>query len=247
MLQKKIDALFAPRRIALLNAGIGGTGTAEHLAFLEDFGSAIAPQAVIVFVSIDDFNRAERSPLYRLKGTDDFQLVEGTVPTSMRKKLLADSTLYNFMIQHVHIAQLVRQAVIHVAFTPPPSPHRIPVAETSTTEPPDSLNQQRLARALFRRMKAWCDQRAIKFAVINIGWPRPGFPSPGSQGYPWLDPVLASENIATFDAAALIEPIITRDPNFYSIPGDGHPNPRGAALIADNVWPFIQRFVTTIN
>ena len=38
---------------------------AEHLAFLEDFGGDIAPRAVIVFISIDDFNRAERSPLYR--------------------------------------------------------------------------------------------------------------------------------------------------------------------------------------
>src|SRR5262249_35080710 len=37
-LQKKIDSVFGADRIALLNAGSGGTGTAEHLAFLEDFG-----------------------------------------------------------------------------------------------------------------------------------------------------------------------------------------------------------------
>ena len=80
-LQRKIDAVFGAGRIALLNVGIGGSGTAEHLAFIEDFGNDIAPRAILVFVSIDDFNRAVRSPLYRLRDAYSLDLDEGSVPT----------------------------------------------------------------------------------------------------------------------------------------------------------------------
>src|SRR5579859_5989311 len=43
-LQQKLDSLFGTDQIALLNGGIAGSGTAEHLAFLEDFGDEIAPE-----------------------------------------------------------------------------------------------------------------------------------------------------------------------------------------------------------
>ena len=69
-LQKTIDSKFGASRIELLNAGISGSGTTDQLAFLEDFGKDIAPSLVLVFVSIDDFNRAQGRPLYRLRGTD---------------------------------------------------------------------------------------------------------------------------------------------------------------------------------
>src|SRR5262249_16061807 len=46
-LQTKIDSMFGADRFALLNAGVGGSGTAEHLAFLEDFGNEIAPRIVL--------------------------------------------------------------------------------------------------------------------------------------------------------------------------------------------------------
>jgi lysophospholipase L1-like esterase len=150
-LQKKINAAFGVDRIALLNAGIGGSGSAEHLAFLEDFGGDIAPRAVIVFISIDDFNRAERSPLYRLRQPDTLELDDGTIPTNALVRFLhrlgAGSDIYNYIIEHLHIAQLVRRTVILAFFSPSAGPATARPDDTRT-----SSEQQRLVRAIFKRM-----------------------------------------------------------------------------------------------
>jgi lysophospholipase L1-like esterase len=232
-LQKKIDATFGVGRVALLNAGIGGSGTADHLAFLEDFGGDIAPRAVVVFISIDDFNRAERSPLYRLRQMDTLELDEGTVPTDALIRFLhslgVGSEIYNFLIEHLHIAQLIRRAVIVANF-----PLRPDELRSST---PSSSDQQRLVHAIFKRMKMWCDVHGAKLAVINNGW----------RTYDWLPALLSSENITFFDAASQVQPAITRDMAAYTIMGDGHPNANGAMLVADAVWPFIQTFLKEGN
>jgi lysophospholipase L1-like esterase len=231
-LQKKINAAFGVDRIALLNAGIGGSGSAEHLAFLEDFGGDIAPRAVIVFISIDDFNRAERSPLYRLRQPDTLELDDGTIPTNALVRFLhrlgAGSDIYNYIIEHLHIAQLVRRTVILAFFSPSAGP--------ATARPDDtrsSSEQQRLVRAIFKRMKTWCDVHGAKLVVINNGW----------RTYDWLPALLSSENITFFDAASQVQPLIKRDLAAYTIMGDGHPNAKGAMLVADAVWPFIQTFI----
>jgi lysophospholipase L1-like esterase len=229
-LQKKIEATFGVGRVALLNAASGGSGTAEHLAFLEDFGGDIAPRAVVVFIGTNDFSSVERSPLYRLRRTDTLELDEGTVPTNESIRLLhrigVGSEIYNFLIQHLHIAQLIRRAVI-VAYFPYESRSGTPI----------SSDQQRLVRAIFKRMKTWCDVHGVKLAVINNGW----------RMYDWLPELLASENITFFDAASQIQPVITRDMAAYTILGDRHPNTKGAMLVADAVWPFIQTFINEGN
>jgi len=233
-LQKKINATFGVDRVALLNAGIGGSGSAEHLAFLEDFGGDIAPRAVIVFISIDDFNRAERSPLYRLRQPDTLELDDGTIPTNALVRFLhrlgAGSDIYNYIIEHLHIAQLVRRTVILANFPPSAGPA---TARPDELGNPGSSEQQRLVRAIFKRMKTWCDVHGAKLVVINNGW----------RTYDWLPALLSSENITFFDAASQVQPLLTRDLAAYTIVGDGHPNAKGAMLIADAVWPFIQTFI----
>src|SRR5262249_25423542 len=142
----------------LLNGGIGGTGTAEHLAFLEDFGDEIAPRIVLVFVHIGDLNQAQQSSLYRLRSKDSLELEEGIIPITRFSKLMrkfTESNIYNFAIQHIHIAQLIRRAFISF-FLESKSDVSIGRKQSNSTFAA-SPDQQRLVRALFRRMKAWCD------------------------------------------------------------------------------------------
>lgn len=223
-LQERLDAVFGADRIALLNAGIPGSGTAEHLAFLEDFGDEIAPAAVVVFVSNGDFDRAQRSFLYHLRSDQTLDLVAGSKPTNKIKRIIANADVRNFAFRLKHLAKLIR--TIHLVLRSADA-HLRPI-DDGFTEP-----QQRLVRAIFRRMKAWCDARGIKLAVINDGWRR----------YAWLAELLASERIAAFDAAPQIQPHIARNDASYVIAGDGHPNAAGATLIANAVWPFVRNFV----
>jgi hypothetical protein len=81
-------------------------------------------------------------------------------------------------------------------------------------------------------MKAWCDTRGVKRAVINNGW----------RAYPWLAALLAAEGIASFDTAPQIRPVLARGVAPYSL-SDGHPNRDGDKLIADAAWPFVRDFV----
>ena len=233
-LQDNLDSVFGTNHVVLLNAGISGSGTAEHLAFLEDFGDEIAPAAVFVFVSIDDFNRAQRSPLYRLHDARTLDLDAASEPVNALKKIIVTSAVYNFAIQHSHLAQLIRRA--HVWFL---SGYVAKAAASEQLGPviDSSPEQQRLARAMFRRMKAWCDARAIKLAVINNGW----------RSYSWLADLLASEQIAAFDAAPQVLPVVLRDRTSYVIAGDGHPNAAGDALTADAMWPFVRDFIKENN
>jgi len=83
-------------------------------------------------------------------------------------------------------------------------------------------------------MKAWCDARYVKLAVINNGWRR----------YDWLADALASEKITYFDGAPKVQPAILSDGPPYRIPGDSHPNAKGAKLTADAVWPFVRKFIS---
>jgi hypothetical protein len=104
-----------------------------------------------------------------------------------------------------------------------------PYAFTEVTD-----DQKRLARALFRRMKAWCDARSVKIAVINNGWRR----------YDWLLDMLRAENITAYDVEPQLRPVLTKNINSFIIANDGHPDAKGATLIADAVWPLLRKFIS---
>ena len=153
-----------------------------------------------------------------------------TTSQSRLNKLGTGSDIYNYIIERLHIAQLVRRTIILAIFPPSAGPA---IARPDELGSPSSSEQQRLVRAIFKRMKTWCDVHGAKLVVINNGW----------RTYDWLAALLSSENITFFDPTPQIQPIITRDLAAYTIVGDGHPNAKGAMLVADAVWPFIQTFI----
>jgi hypothetical protein len=196
---------------------------------------------VFVFVNIEDFNRAQQSSLYHLHSGDGLELDEGIIPGTTLNKLLrkvTESDIYNFVIEHVQIAQLIRRVFIRVLVQS--KADVLDAGKESKTTFVTSPDQQRLVRALFRRMKEWCDSHGAKLAVIN----NRGMADEGWRQYDWLPKLLAVEHITAFDSAPQIKSIIAGDPVPYVIPqGIGHPNAKGAAVIAEAVWPSIQSFI----
>jgi hypothetical protein len=119
-------------------------------------------------VNIEDFNRAQQSSLYHSHSNDSLELDEGIIPATPLNKLFRKVTepdIYNFAIQHVQIAQLIRRVFIRVVFQSK-SDSSIAGKESKTTFA-TSPDQQRLVHALFRRMKEWCDSHGAKLAVIK--------------------------------------------------------------------------------
>lgn len=159
--------------------------------------------------------------LYRLRNAETLELEAGVAPTSWIKRIVSGSKICNSLIERSHLAQLTRRVMVAMES----------VASPGTAGRPDL--DQRLARALVRRMKSWCDRHDARFAVINNGW----------RSYDWLADVLRAEGVPFHDAAPLVQPALTADEASLTIPVDGHPNARGAAAIARAIWPFLVEFI----
>ena len=125
-LQIMADRRFGPRRIRFLNAGTGGWGTTDALAYLEWMGPKIAPDAVLVMLNFDDISRNRRRNLYRLRPNRGLELEAGSVEVpgvALKRWVHRFVPGYQWLLEHSHLFQLLRRTVI-VVFnldTPPTS------------------------------------------------------------------------------------------------------------------------------
>ena len=244
-LQAKADAAFGAGKIQILNGGTGGWGTAQELAYLESFGSEIAPKAVIVFANFDDLPRSVRTPLYRLSGaglalvrvdvSDETQAAAGVV-----RRIIPG---YNWLIEHSALAQLIRQAAIRLLAREAPSskPPRVAVKAAGAAKPAAVAvhGPDRLQHALFERMKSWCLHHGATLWVVSIGWLDIGDRS--------LSQVMRAEDIPFLDLTPTVAPAVHDDPARFVIPVDEHPTEAGHALIATAAWPWVKERLTTLQ
>lgn len=227
LLQRELDAEFGKAKIQLMNAGVGGTGTADQLAYLEDFGDRLAPKAVVVFVSGDDLNRSVKRGLYEIAPNGkDLIGVNTSAARSRLKKLLQDSELYDYLLEHSHFVQLIRNAATSAG---------IGVINPATTDDGSDERhalERRLGNLLFKRMAAWCATRNIQLTVMTTGWPW--------GGYPWLKEDLDQEGIFFRDLRNKVVDAIGPHIDEYKLPWNNHPNKRGSILIENAAWPILR-------
>jgi lysophospholipase L1-like esterase len=223
-------AEFGSGQISFLNAAVAGWGAADYVAFIEDRGDELRPDAVLVFVGYDDVRRAEVSPLWHRSpdgglSRSDYQYVRSGL---QRIPLLPG---YRFMVEHSHAAQLLRRAAIRTISEP--------VME-QLVDPDQALA---LTEGLFVRLAAWCRSRGIALLVTN------GTLFEFSGKYDRSDPnVTFFENAVPFFArlsvpylpVAMAHGPLSEPLSSLIIPDDGHPNERGAGLIFETVWPWLR-------
>ncbi len=225
-LQRDLDANLGDGKIQLLNAGVGGGGTADQLAYLEAFGDGLDLSAVIVFVSFADFERAVQRGIYVISpDTQELLVLDRSSERSRLKKALQGNRLYEFLLEHSHLVQLMRNAVVLGGGV---------INEPLATKPDTQKDlERRLARLLFRRLAAWCQARHVQLTVLTTGWPL--------VDYPWLDSVLREETIYFVDLGQKVASIVAQNPSRYTIASDAHPNEAGAAIISAAAWPILEK------
>lgn len=225
-LQDRFDSAYGAGTVQLLNAGVGGTGTADQLAYVEAYGEQIAAAAVVVFVSFGDFGRSLDRAIFEVPADSrELVAIDRSGERGRLKRFLEGNDVYNFLLTHSHLVQLIRNTVAFGAAG------RIN-ATTGASEETTFARERLLARLLFRRLAAWCGARNVQLTVVTTGWPM--------VKHPWLADMLREEGIFFADLGGQVAPVVQADPAAYEIAGDGHPNPRGAALIADAAWPVLQ-------
>jgi lysophospholipase L1-like esterase len=226
-LQESLDKRPGPARIQLLNAAAGGWGTADQLAYLETFGPRLNPSAVVVFVNVWDVARARALAIYRVDA--DGRGLSPAASDARRhflKSLLQDSAAYEFLLDHSHLVQLIRHALIV-------ADGRATTARVADRQDrTNTISDAALFGLLMHRMAAWCAERDVQLTVLTTGWPE--------IDYPWIDSVMQAEGIFFRPLGDSVATRVRADFDAYSIKDDGHPNEAAARLIADAAWPILE-------
>jgi lysophospholipase L1-like esterase len=226
-LEDMAAANFEKERFQFLNGAVGGWGTADQLAYLESFGERTGPRLVLVFVSFDDGNRSLSRGLYDVDADGNLTAKDNSASRSRLKMLTERVPLYQWALEHSHLAQLLRKIVVergnvgHVNAIPP-----------SEARHQEKEKERRLMAALFKGISGWCDQHDAKLLVLTTGWP--------SVDYPWLGEEMKKLDIAFADLAPEIAPAVAKAPEVFQIANDMHPNEQGTELIAKAAWQHVK-------
>jgi lysophospholipase L1-like esterase len=250
ILQGLADKEFGSGEFAFLNAGTPGFGTAHYLRFVEEFGPEIRPDLVLVFLNTDDIGRSLNAGLYELRGNEAKAVDVDHQPTTRDrvKSFLNTFPLYHWLLDNSHLVQVLRTVVLsgrfHIAcqsneiFSPE---NPIPVPQFTSADV-DAKHSRELGQALFRRLRDWCAENNVDLLVVTTGWFAFGDKNPSEPTNNFLESAeefFDSEGIRYFDPTSILE---AQKENAHSFiwPGDGHPNEKGARLIANSVWGWLR-------
>ena len=241
-------AAYAKRDLAgmdyqFLNGAGGGWGLADELAFLEDRGKQLQPVFVVHFLNFDDVRRAAARGLYRVTddSTLDLEASDRRVNTETLKSFMNALPLYGWLLEHSHLLQLVRETAIR-GLTKPSSA----VGGTQVDAEAATL----LAKGIYRRLNRWCEEHGARLLVVTTGVQRHFFRKAlQNNKIPSVDAVFdaqaraffATEGIPYEDISPGVEAAMGNRVEDHLIPLDEHVTEAGAAIIAEQSWPFLRR------
>jgi lysophospholipase L1-like esterase len=256
LLAERADAAFGAGRVQVLNGGRGGWGAADYLAFLEEFGDDVAPDAVLVFLNFADIHRSVGNGLYRLTDADHLVLERQSRPPSALRRFSDHSLLFDWLLAHSQLTHAVRNGsdackrklrslsssnTAQVRDGEPAPLCALPASPTSGG-PSGSI----VGRALFHRLHDWCRQHGVPLAVVTTGYQARFLHPPESGSVYDLDflraapDFFAAEGVPFRDFTPDLAQAVQGSWQDYLICNDGHPNAAGARLVAGQVWPWLQ-------
>ena len=247
-LQARADAALGPGKVELLNGAAGGWGTEEYTAFLEDYGASIRPHVVLVFIGVDDTERAKQGQLFRLSDPSQLELrrTGQRAPESRLKRLANAFPGYQFLLEHSHLLQLLRQFSLRAqlgAWNAADRPQAPAVIPSVAPDDPAVLKEN----ALLLRIAAWCRKHGTTLLVVT-NWPvdakyTPVLPERNQHNLAFRAQAaqfLGARGIPFFDAGPAIGTQIGDDLDTYVIKNDSHPTETGAKAIAEAIWPWLE-------
>jgi lysophospholipase L1-like esterase len=243
-LQRRADEGFGAGVFHFLNGAAGGWGTGDYVAFVEDFGDAIEPDAVLVFINSDDIGRSLRRPLFRSAPGGKGELERQTLPRSSLKRLLNALPPYQWLLEHSHLLQLARSTFLLLGAPAHPPDGAVSEGPRSVGLGVSRREAVALGRVLFARLRSWCDRRDVALWVATTGWydassderdePTRMFVSEASD-------VFAELRVPFEDLAPYVFEEKSASPDAYLVVGDPHPNERGARLVGEAAWRYFVR------
>jgi lysophospholipase L1-like esterase len=223
-----------------VNAGVGGTGTADHLALLELFAGDWRPDLVVLMLNADDADRAMAKNLFVLKGDS---LVRSrrwrASPIQERWRSLPG---HRWFEKHSYIYSALQKVAWNTIFFE--DSFKANVAGTVMPAPdewlPESGYVNRLMAHLLERMKRVSVRHGADFAVFYNGMTHPDSASVYTRHFLKNAPeLLSGKDIPYYDATPAWRLSSMKPVSAYRLYPDSHPNHEGAAGIARELFRFI--------
>jgi hypothetical protein len=231
-MQAMADAAFGRGAYGFFNAAAGGWGTADQLAYYEDFGRQVGASTVLVFLNTDDIGRSLKSTLFRREG-DVLVRTAWTVRRRSLKSVLKELPLFQAGLENSHLMQLARQAVLNKGVSAARPVLAIPASMDS-----DPNVARAFGTLLFTRLSRLAKERGSRLVVVTTGWHRFSTnPKEPTAAFMSIAAALFRQlNVPYFDISDRVYERAGGSLTAISIAGDGHPNELGARLIAEEAW-----------
>ncbi|HEX6164080.1 MAG TPA: GDSL-type esterase/lipase family protein [Vicinamibacterales bacterium] len=235
-LDDSLKQQFGSERIALLNAAVGGWGTGEYLAYLEEHGEQSRPDAVVVFFSGAELRRAHTSGLWRISQGTLERVTPVRSGATRTLRTLSDFSFYRWLSNRSHLITMAKTAAAGAPAAPPQVGSGGNVLE----------ERDRLHDALVRRLVSWCRDRDIPIWFVATGLLRlDGGASDGAPFLAGLQSIAAELSVPYVDLRSELYPRLTPGAS-YVIPVDLHPNEAAAGIVVELTRPWLAQRVAEL-
>ncbi len=224
--------------VHFVNAGVGGTGLADWVAFLETYGHTYPIDGILFLHNYDDFERMIAKNLYILDNSE--------LRTSKRweetplKQRLDNNRLWVWIQERSRLASYLQTLLWNTSYFTDVTEYRLPeypMPPSFTTET-DFLNYTTaLTGRLYVETSRIADELEIPFWVSTTGFIHDDIHN-DINGFVFshLPDLLESAGVYYEDISPKLSELVEGDYDRIRIPRDSHPNPEGASLIARLLW-----------
>jgi hypothetical protein len=237
LLEKEAQAQFKGKKIRFLNAGHGGYGTQNILAYLESYGLSLKPDFVLWFIGGAEVETNGTVALYQEKEGSLKRVAFSSSVLSHVKSGLTSNRLYIWLCGHSHLLQWSRGIVTRGFMAHQDKSNAAILSSVFASEKP-SHPLHSPTRTFFQRSKEILEAKGIPFMLMPVGDPlaETGHFLETSKrwfqksGFQYLD---LSRQLAEFkkDAANYIR-------------NDNHYSPQGHERFTRLVWPSVASFLS---
>jgi hypothetical protein len=226
-----------------INAAVGGTGLADHLANLQVYGDGFSPSAVLVVLSIDDLARAVAKNLFVVDGDG---LVESKrwEESGMKRFMEALPGYFFFSERSAFFNAVVTYLWAEMYFTDVTKNFD---ASTGYVIPPASYLEggdedylYDLVRLIFAEMKAWTEERGIPLIVISNGYYLSEQNAYTHYLMGIMPEIATALEILYYDPGEELSRAVDGDFTSIQIEGEWHPEEEGNRLLAELVYPWLR-------
>jgi len=270
-LQQYTDKEFGEGTFQYLNAAVGGWGTADYVAYIEDFGNIVKPDIILVFFNAMDINRSVNRGIYTLSDKNKLMLNRHILKIPRLKYFINSISCYQWLIENSHLVQFVKTRILTRQYNN--KIRKQPVNRKTLTQKPSSsqpnisheknnglvkqtVNRKTLAQKPTHSQSNVSHEKGrdlVKALFKHLKtWCNTNHISLCVTTTGWdgdnmrialnnTSEFFQSIDVPFFDITPTVYEKLRMNHSEFIIQGDGHPNEKGSKLIADMSWKYFIR------